>query len=172
MDLYGTFLALAGIDVPQDRDLDGKNLLHVFSDPLAETSHEIMLFFCGTTLIAVRYKQYKIHYYHLVSEVEDAKSFSCIGGGFPVYNLMAKNCGHAVELDDPWIFNVEKDTKEEYRLSYVPPNIIEEVTVLVENYKDNFEARDPLFTKADCHRSLIPCCNPPYCVCNFMQNPV
>jgi uncharacterized sulfatase len=60
MDLFATALAAAGLEPPQDRTIDGRNLLPLLTSD-AETPHEALFSVQGPNLRTVRAGQWKLH---------------------------------------------------------------------------------------------------------------
>uniref|UniRef100_A0ACB8FI21 Uncharacterized protein n=1 Tax=Sphaerodactylus townsendi TaxID=933632 RepID=A0ACB8FI21_9SAUR len=57
MDIYPTVAHLAGASVPQDRVIDGRNLLPLLQGSAQHSEHEFMFHYCGSYLHAVRWYQ-------------------------------------------------------------------------------------------------------------------
>jgi hypothetical protein len=64
MDIFPTVLNLAGAALPSDRIIDGKDMSNIlFGDGLSPAwANDIFPYYCGTRLLAARWKNYKIHY--------------------------------------------------------------------------------------------------------------
>jgi arylsulfatase len=62
MDLFATFAAAAGVDVPSDRPIDGVNQLPFLEGKQAHSSRESALYFTGRQIRAVKWKDWKFHY--------------------------------------------------------------------------------------------------------------
>lgn len=79
MDFLPTFARLAGTDAPDDRVIDGRDILPLMTDPGAETPHEAMLFHRGYHLDAVRSGRWKLHVdrdelYDLEADVAESRN--------------------------------------------------------------------------------------------------
>ncbi len=62
MDLYVTFSKLAGATLPEDRIIDGKDIMDLFLDkPRAKTPHEAFYYYHGPQLQAVRSGPWKLY---------------------------------------------------------------------------------------------------------------
>ncbi len=61
MDLLPTFCALAGVEQPADRKIDGKNILPILQDGETRSPHEFLYYYNGTNLQAVRAGNWKLH---------------------------------------------------------------------------------------------------------------
>jgi arylsulfatase len=63
LDLFPTIAAAVGADiVPKDRAIDGVNQLPFFEGKKASSNRESALFFTGTQIRAVKWKDWKFHY--------------------------------------------------------------------------------------------------------------
>jgi uncharacterized sulfatase len=60
MDLFATSLAVAGIDLPDDRTIDGRNILSLLTSD-AKSPHEAFFSFRGDQLCTVRQGRWKLH---------------------------------------------------------------------------------------------------------------
>jgi len=62
MDLYPTFARLAGVAIPADRVIDGKDIRALMSgEPDARTPHDAFFYYKGNNLAAVRSGKWKLH---------------------------------------------------------------------------------------------------------------
>jgi len=67
MDIYPTVLSWAGVPLPTDRVIDGKDITDLLLDNKGGGNqdpwkNEIYPFMCGTALFAARWKKFKAHY--------------------------------------------------------------------------------------------------------------
>ncbi|KAM3936025.1 arylsulfatase H-like [Leptodactylus fuscus] len=68
MDIYPTVTKLGGGKTPQDRIIDGKDLMPLLQGHVAQSDHEFMFHYCSEHLHAVRWQQpnsdivWKVHY--------------------------------------------------------------------------------------------------------------
>lgn len=62
MDLFPTLAGIAGVEVPADRTIDGRDLLRVWDDPAAATPHEAFAYYWMNDLEAVRDARFKLHF--------------------------------------------------------------------------------------------------------------
>ncbi len=61
MDLLPLFCALAGVELPADRKIDGKNIFPILQGQGIETPHKRLYYYNGTNLQAVREGDWKLH---------------------------------------------------------------------------------------------------------------
>jgi arylsulfatase A-like enzyme len=60
MDLFPTVLAAAGVEPPEPRVLDGRNLLPVLTESAA-SSHDVIFGMAGARLVSIRDARWKLH---------------------------------------------------------------------------------------------------------------
>jgi arylsulfatase len=63
-DWLPTLAHLAGGNAPNDRILDGRDILPLILDPTAKSPHDTFFYYRGNGLEAVRYQQWKLHLAH------------------------------------------------------------------------------------------------------------
>ncbi|XP_072043057.1 arylsulfatase-like [Amphiura filiformis] len=159
-DIFPTLMNIVGGSVPDDRPMDGQDisstLFNWWPEPQPEpvatkrlfnevdvTSHDprILVFYCESTLYAVRYRSYKFHFHTQkawTKEGHHAEPGRCGDGGFPLQQNTY--CGACTpnpnfppdclsDHDPPLMFNVDKDPNEAYSLDTAIP---EHQAVLVE----------------------------------------
>lgn len=61
MDLFPLFADLAGVELPKDRTMDGKNIHEVLLGKTDESPHEFLYYYNGLNLQAVRKGKWKLH---------------------------------------------------------------------------------------------------------------
>ena len=111
-DLFMTCLGLAGITPPQDRIIDGQDLLPVLKGE-GPSLHDALYFYDTRTLVAIRYKQWK--YYRRY--ITDNAAFWPLKQG-------------------PFLFNLDIDPNESYSLVESQPELAAELAARL----DTFEA--------------------------------
>jgi arylsulfatase len=65
VDMFPTFAALAGGSVPRDRAIDGVDQSDFFLGKTDKSNREGFPVYVGDTLIAVKWRNWKIHFYVL-----------------------------------------------------------------------------------------------------------
>lgn len=60
MDLLPTFASLAGVPLPNDRTIDGKNILPLVTGKMEKSPHDAYFYYCYTHLHAVRDARWKL----------------------------------------------------------------------------------------------------------------
>ncbi len=113
MDLFTTFSAMAGTEIPQDRIIDGLDLSPVLlkngSSPREQT-----YIYRGSDLFALRYREYKAHF--------------ITQGAYGQF-------GERKELDTPLLYNLNKDPSEQFDISGKHPDIIQKINALVQEHQ-------------------------------------
>lgn len=172
LDILPTFAALAGVD--SSRHSTGRG--HSFADILRrpnhghDSLHDIQYIYHDIFLMAVRYKQYKIHY-HRYPEADHATMSKVCRGNFPMSNFMwhTDKTDQIYKLETPEIFNVDVDPSEAHPLPIEDyADLLETVGEKIREYERTLPEKIPRTAfMGNCRLSLIPCCNPPYCFCNY-----
>jgi arylsulfatase A len=104
MDLFNTALALAGVAVPTDRPIDGKNMLPLLTGK-GPGERDTFFYYRDTELYAVRKGPYKLH---LLTKAGY--------GADPVQ-----------KHDPPLLFRLDHDPGEQYNIAAQKPEIVTEL---------------------------------------------
>ncbi|OXB66268.1 hypothetical protein ASZ78_014003, partial [Callipepla squamata] len=116
MDIYPTVVHLAGGVVPQDRVIDGRDLMPLLQGTVEHSEHKFLFHYCGTHLHAVRWHQkdsgaiWKAHY--VTPNFHPPGAGACYDRGFcPCF-------GEGVTRHDPpLLFDLSRDPSETQPLS-------------------------------------------------------
>jgi arylsulfatase A len=111
-DLFVTCLQLAGVPPPQDRIIDGRDILPVLKGE-ASSPHDALYFYDTRTLVAVRYQNWKYYRRHIT----DNAAFWPLRQG-------------------PFLFDLNSDPNESYSLVESQPERAAEMAAML----DAFEA--------------------------------
>ena len=170
-DILPTFREITGNEpYPRGIELDGKSFASTLlqgNDIKAES--RTLLFFCNENLVAARHGKYKIIYYaDKPAEKTDFQKL-CSDGIPHKEHIMVLFCDDYTFLDQPLIFNVEEDPGEDFPLKL---GEYSDVLTKVHREHDTLKKQLPnntmrLFDLEYMTDSLVPCCNPPYCICNY-----
>jgi arylsulfatase A len=115
LDILPTCLAVAGVQPPGDRILDGFDLLPMLRGSGA-SRRDVMLFYRGTRLYAVRHGPWKLH-----------------------FTTQAGYGDQPHEQDPPLLFHLEHDPSEKYNVAADHPEIVSEIVELVEAHRATIE---------------------------------
>ncbi|UCD28915.1 MAG: sulfatase-like hydrolase/transferase, partial [Planctomycetota bacterium] len=115
MDLFPTCLKLAGIDLPDDRIIDGKDMAPILfgSGPSLRKS---FIFYRGYRLMAARKGPWKAH--------------------FMTQDAYGPNSKTPVNHDPPLLYNLEHDPSEKYDIAKEKPEVIADIMAEVKRHKD------------------------------------
>ena len=110
LDLLPTIAQLAGVETPKDRPMDGYDLSPVLRGE-NKTPRDVMYFYHGTELFAIRKGAYKLYFQ------------SNIPAGYPP---------KIENLESPTLFNVLTDPSERFNVAQVNPAIVGELKGLAQ----------------------------------------
>jgi len=118
LDLFPTLVRLGGGEIPDDRIMDGVNILPVLKGE-KKIGKDTVFYYKGRRLYAIRKGPWKAHF-------------------ITVTRPYGPN-GLTEEHDPPLLFNVETDPSEKYNKAEMYPNIIEEILGIKQYHEDNLE---------------------------------
>jgi len=114
-DLFVTCLQLAGVPLPENRIIDGRNILPVLKGE-TPSPHETLFYFNTRTLVGVRYQHWK--YYR--KYITDNASFWPLRQG-------------------PFLFDLETDPNESYNLIESQPERADQLSAMLETFDAEVE---------------------------------
>jgi arylsulfatase A len=114
-DLFATCLHLAGVPLPQDRIIDGQDILPVLKGE-APSPHDHFFYFDVRTPIAVRYEHWKYVRHSLTD----------IGPYWP-------------EKQGPFLFDLDSDPNESYSRIEDQPERAKQLAVLLDEFEVEIE---------------------------------
>ena len=168
MDLLPTVAKLTGADLPEDRVIDGKNLLPLLTNQTHESSHEFIFHYCGNQVHVVRYHPKSsdtVWKAHFMTAKWNRGTESCIGKGL---------CGcHGDEVnvhDPPLLFDITDDPAESSPIAANSPEYKEamkDIYPALKQHKENIESVPEQLGRWQnfVHPTLQMCCNFPFCTC-------
>jgi len=115
MDLFTTFSSLAGVEIPNDRIIDGKDLSQTLMHREGSPRKSI-LFYRGTELYAARLGDFKAHY--------------MTQGAYGEF-------GERQEHNPPLLYNLSHDASEKFDIAKQHPDVIEQINALVDSHKSS-----------------------------------
>lgn len=116
MDLFSTSLALAGAEIPDDRVIDGLNLMPVLTGE-KESIREEVFYYREEELFAIRKGPWKAHFITQSAYVGDK----------PVWH------------DTPELYNLEEDPSEQYNLAKEHSEVLSEIRKAVKEHRKNLK---------------------------------
>lgn len=169
MDIFPTLLDLAGADVPNNVHIDGVSFANILLNQTNAPRESLFFYDCtakDTDLVALRYKQYKI--YWKLHAVSNRVWFYC-NEGIPMRDYYTALIKPAVQLNQPEMFDIVADPQESTKLNIADhANILQEVDILLDGEMQTLsDKKSPLLDRRYISNHLMPCCNPPFCTCNF-----
>ena len=127
MDLYTTFISMAGKDLPEDRIIDGVDISQTLRTG-KPSSRKVLFYYRGTDIYAVRYGDYKVHY---ITE-----------GAYGEF-------GEKEIHNPPLLYNLAEDPSESTNIAEKHSDILDEILAVVDQHKaklkqspDQLAARD------------------------------
>ena len=115
MDLFTTFSAMANVEIPEDRIIDGQNLSRTLVDQEPSPRQHI-LYYRGTELFAARLGDFKAHF--------------ITQGAYGQF-------GEREEHNQPLLYNISHDPSENYNVAEQYPIITAQINALVNAHKAN-----------------------------------
>jgi len=119
MDLLPTFCALAGVDLPAGRVLDGYDLSHVLKGK-GNSPRQTVFYYLGTEVWAVRHGNYKMH----LKTVE------------PAYGEGKTVTAH----DPPLLFDLAADLGERNNVAAAHAEVLEQLAALVMQHRASIKS--------------------------------
>nr|XP_020140586.1 LOW QUALITY PROTEIN: arylsulfatase E [Microcebus murinus] len=171
MDVFPTVVQLGGGQVPQDRVIDGRDLLPLLLGTAQHSDHEFLLHYCEVFLHAARWHQrdrgrvWKVHY--VTPQFQRAGAGACYGRGVcPCFG--EKVTPH----HPPLLFDLSRDPSESHVLTPATEPLFHEVVGRVQRAVEGHQrALRPAPLQLDGLHNiwkpwLQPCCGPfPLCWC-------
>ncbi|XP_041352309.1 steryl-sulfatase-like [Gigantopelta aegis] len=163
MDVLPTVAKAMGASVPDDRQLDGYDLLPLLQKQTLVSSHEFMFHYCGTEVHAVRYRP------------REGKSVWKLALKEPPYLpgqdvcMFICHCANSITLDPPYLYDMTSDPGERRPMNATDlPEIYHKMQ---EALKDHQQGLIPVETQYSLAKLfwrpwLQPCCNSNYPTCS------
>jgi uncharacterized sulfatase len=121
IDWFPTCLALAGVKLPEDRVIDGKNILPLLTGQQQRSPHESLCFYHNESLEAIRVGKWKY--------IPKINTYV-----WPV--PLDKVWGSAGSAQAPWLYDLEADPQESYNLKANYPEVIRELQGKFQEWDD------------------------------------
>jgi arylsulfatase A len=114
-DLFSTCLAIADTTEPEDRIIDGRNLIPLLRGE-ADSPHDRFFYYDGPILAAVRYKQWKYQRRHMSDN-----------GGYPIFS------------QGPFLFDLDRDPSESYNLMDSYPEVTRQLVQMLDDWETEMD---------------------------------
>ncbi|XP_043853852.1 steryl-sulfatase isoform X1 [Dromiciops gliroides] len=136
MDLFPTIVKLAGATLPEDRVIDGRDLMPLLQGKILQSEHEFLFHYCNAYLNAVRWHPrnstsiWKAFFFTPKFKPDDSN------GCFPTHVCFCN--GHYVTRHNPpLLFDISKDPKERHPLTSKTENHFHEILRVMQEAADN-----------------------------------
>ncbi|KAL9983005.1 hypothetical protein ACROYT_G005126 [Oculina patagonica] len=167
MDLLPTVAKLSGADLPQDRVIDGKDLLPLLTEETQQSSHEFIFHYCGNQVHAVRFHPKDtdtVWKAHFMTPKWTEGTEACIG------HAICGCHGDYVNIHDPpLLYDMTDDPAESSPIPTHMPEykeVIKDIYPALEAHKEGVQSvPGQLGTKNLFYPRLQMCCNFPFCSC-------
>lgn len=124
IDWFPTCLALAGVELPNDRVIDGKDISGLLTGVEQQSPHEALYFYHNESLEAVRAGKWK--YIPIINT-----------GVWPMpLDKVWKSAGSA---QAPWLYDLDTDPQESYNLKDDHPEVIEQMQHLFQQWEETMK---------------------------------
>ena len=168
MDLLPTVAKLAGGGIPQDRIVDGKDLLPLLTNQTKTSSHDFIFHYCGDQIHAVRYHPKNsdvVWKAHLMTPKWTEGTDYCTGTG-----VCMCHGDHVTVHDQPLLFDITNDPAENTPIATDRPeyqDVMKHIHPAVKAHKESIEGVPSQLDwhKTAFHPHLQMCCNFPFCSC-------
>ena len=117
LDFYPTFFSIAGVPLPDDRPIDGRNMMHMFKGD-EKSPNEAIYYYHAEKLEAIRVGRWKYMRKHNVYVWPS--------------NLQQKG---------PWLFDMEVDPNERYNMGHTYPDVMKELEAKIVEWENSFEPK-------------------------------
>lgn len=120
MDLFSTALAIGGAAEPDDRVIDGRNLLPLLTGDTNEEVRDVYFFYRGTKIFAARKGPWKAHF---------------------ITQWAYESDNEYTDHEAPLLFNLDLDPSEKYNVADQHPDILAEIEQAVQAHQAAMVAR-------------------------------
>ena len=118
IDFFPTFLDIAGVPMPKDREIDGLNILPLLKGEVKENLHDELCFICFEKLFGIRDRD---NFKYTIRHKHDTQRYTMLKQG-------------------PFLFDLNHDQNESYDVSAHYPEKKEEMRKRLEEIQNEFDA--------------------------------
>ncbi|WP_372796652.1 sulfatase [Pontiella sp.] len=122
LDLLPLFSAVAGAALPDDRTIDGKNILPLLTGKTQQSPHTYFYYYNGLNLQAVRNERWKLHFPRTPA---DQPYWAKKDSGQRIYTTLKK----------PMLFDLDADAGEKHNVIAQHPEVVEALTKQAERIR-------------------------------------
>jgi arylsulfatase A-like enzyme len=144
IDVFPTVLGLAGLGLPSDRVVDGRDLWPVMTTDGAADPHDALLFFHDKVIDGVRSGPWKFYRYvnRYVWPIPLDKPSTFPGKRAAAYTYTDQNTGKSVQLITkfPMLFDLTRDRGESYNVADRHPEDARRLLGFIEGWERDFFA--------------------------------
>lgn len=115
MDLLPLFSGLAGVELPNEVTIDGRNIIDLLTGKTEQSPHDYFYYYNGLNLQAVRNEQWKLH----LPRTKDDQPYWAKKGAAPRKPY--------VTLDTPLLFDLDADAGEQHNVIAQHPELADEL---------------------------------------------
>jgi arylsulfatase A-like enzyme len=123
-DLFPTILALAGLELPEDRIIDGKNIFGLLTSTEKRSPRDCFFFYHNKALEAVRMGKWKY--------IRDIDTMA-----WPI--PLDKYWKSEGSITAPWLYNLETDPEESYNLKLEYPEILATMEAIFQQWNKDMK---------------------------------
>ncbi len=142
IDFFPTFLHLAGLGLPTDRVIDGKNMWGLLGGGEKKTPHEALYFFHHDELEGVRSGQWKyfryINTYTWPIPTDKPNTFAGINAGGRDYKPEGSDISVPTMATWPLLYNIKLDRGESYNVAKKYPAVANRMRAMLERFEAEF----------------------------------
>ncbi|GAB4338837.1 MAG: hypothetical protein Kow0099_13240 [Candidatus Abyssubacteria bacterium] len=142
IDFFPTFMHLAGLELPADRIIDGKNIWGLLSGEENKTPHEALYFFHHNELEGIRAGKWKYFrqvnsYVWPIPQDKPTTFFGTVSAGY-VYEPENSEISVPALGSFPLLYNMELDRGENYNLIKKYPEVGRQLQETMERWEREF----------------------------------
>jgi len=147
IDFFPTFLSLAGLKIPKDRIIDGKDITGLLNGDSKKTPHDALFFFHENDLEGVRagdykYFRYMNHYVHPIVVDNPKRTLSGLitkkAQTYTGKDSSGKERTIPVMGSFPMLYNLKTDKGENYNLIESYPRVGEKMLKIMTDWEKEF----------------------------------
>ncbi|XP_032231869.1 steryl-sulfatase [Nematostella vectensis] len=166
IDLFPTVLDIAGASMPNDRIIDGRNLIPLLTQQNKYSPHKFMYHYCAKAVHAVRYRPRSGHTTwkaHFMTPKYTPGTEACFG-----YAVCGCYESQTITHNPPLLFEITADPSESTPISpdderYQP--VVDNILEDLRRHKSNVDSVPSQIDYFWWYPRLQICCNFPYCSC-------